>query len=429
MKSKKPELVPSTARERANESRLVQELKHAKLETVKYVNKFLEAQEKWEFINLILKKLNSIRDKQKLCETICENFLKLCNAKLCTCCLFNQDNFSIEYKDIIYGQDIKDKKAYLDFIEKIDLTCSNLLEQSVSTKEILKYFDSISEKTIIALPILHNKIFSGYFMIVKEDKNFKRDNIHFINIFPEHIALILENLSLYEEFEQNNKRKMEFLAGISHEFKTPLNSIIGFSEIMRTKSDNMAVFKYIDKISQSSLYLLALIDDVLDFTKSQFKKIELNYSNFKPKDEIIQIILALDGLRQEKNIDLKYTLVDVKLSADLKRFKQLIYNLLSNAIKFNKHGGEINIISYIKDDKFFFEIEDTGDGISKKDYNKIFDFFTQVNRNELKRQSGSGIGLAFCKMIIEAHKGEINFKSQFKKGSCFWFALPLKNIL
>lgn len=404
---------------------LLSELESARAETFKYVNKFLEVEEKWAFINLLLKKLNSIKQKTELCKTICEGFLKLTNSKISVCCLFNQDNYAVEFKRISYGNGYEKNNKLNNFIEQINQQCTSLIEQNVDNETISKYFASISGKNIIVEPILYPKAFFGYLMLVKDDENFYKDNIHFINIFPEHIALILENISLYQESEKSNKRKIEFLAGISHEFKTPLNSIIGFSEVLKAKSSNRDDSRYIGNILQSSKHLLTLIEDVLDVSKSQYKTLELKYRTFSPKDEILQIMLTLEKMVREKDIDLNYTLADIRIYADLKRFRQLIFNLLSNAVKFNKQNGKINILTYIKDDKFFFEISDTGDGISKKDYEKMFDFFSQVNRSQLKRQLGSGVGLALCKMIVEAHKGEIFFRSKVKKGSCFWFYLPI----
>lgn len=405
---------------------LVLQLEQSRLETFKYINKFLEVEEKWTFINLLLKKLNSIKQKQELCKTICDGFLKLTNSKACVCCLFNQDNRSVEFKKISYGTNDFPVERLNKFIEKVNSDCFNSLESYWDSEKISVYFESLCHKELIIVPIIYAKTFLGYLIVINEGDSFYKDNIHFINIFPEHIALILENISLYQESEKANKRKIEFLAGISHEFKTPLNSIIGFAEILKAKTKDQDFFKYISNILQSSKHLLTLIEDVLDVSKSQYKTLELNYTNFSPKDEIVQIILTLEKMVKEKNIELNYTLTDTTISADSKRFRQLIYNLVSNAIKFNKRNGKINILTYIKDENFFFEINDTGDGIRKKDYEKIFDFFSQVNRSQLKRQLGSGIGLALCKMIIDSHHGEIDFKSQVKKGSSFWFSLPIK---
>lgn len=405
---------------------LVLQLEQSRLETFKYINKFLEVEEKWTFINLLLKKLNSIKQKQELCKTICDGFLELTNSKACVCCLFNQDNRSVEFKQISCENKDFPLERLNKFIERINTFCFNSLESFSDIEQFSTYFESLCHKELIVVPIVYAKVLLGYLILINEGDSFYKDNIHFINIFPEHIALILENISLYQESEKANKRKIEFLAGISHEFKTPLNSIIGFAEILKAKTKDKDFFKYINNILQSSKHLLTLIEDVLDVSKSQYKTLELNYTNFSPKDEIVQIILTLEKMVKEKNIELNYTLTDTTLSADSKRFRQLIYNLVSNAIKFNKRNGKINILTYIKGDNFFFEINDTGDGIRKKDYEKIFDFFSQVNRSQLKRQLGSGIGLALCKMIIDSHNGEIDFKSQVKKGSSFWFSLPIK---
>lgn len=401
------------------------ELEKSRAETFKYVNKFLEVEEKWAFINILLKKLNSIMQKQELCKTICEGFLKLTNSKVCVCCLFNQDNSLVEFKKIAYQEGICNKKEIATFIEKINEECCDVLKHSTGIEKISEYFESKSGEKLILVPIVYSNSFLGYLMLQKEDIHFYKENIHFVNIFPEHIALILENISLYQDSEKGNKQKIEFLAGISHEFKTPLNAIIGFAQILMSKEDTSENSKYINNILHSSKHLLTLIQDVLDVSKTQYNSLELNCTKFDQKEEIMQIIMTLENMFTEKNIDLNYTLLDMKISADAKRFRQLIYNLVSNAIKFNKQDGKINILTYIKDDKFFFEITDTGDGISKKNYDKIFDFFSQVNRSQLKRQLGSGVGLALCKMIVDAHHGEINFKSQLKKGSCFWFSLPL----
>lgn len=407
---------------------LKQELDRSRTETFKYVNKFLEVEEKWSFINLLLKKLNSIMNKQELCNTICEGFLKLTNSTFCVCCLFNQDERHVEFKKTAYQERVCNKKKITAFIEKINTECCRLLKYSSGLENISQYFESVSGEKLILVPITYAYSFLGYLMLHKEDANFYKENIHFVNIFPEHIALILENISLYQDSEKGNKRKIEFLAGISHEFKTPLNSIIGFAQILMAKEKNPENSKYINNILHSSKHLLTLIQDVLDVSKTQYSTLELNYIEFEPKEEITQIIMTLEKMIKEKNIDLNYTLLDVKLEADKKRFKQLIYNLVSNAIKFNKFNGKIIIFTYIKDDRFFFEISDTGDGISKRNHEKIFDFFSQVNRSQLKRQLGSGVGLALCKMIVDAHGGEINFKSQLKRGSCFWFSLPIKEI-
>ncbi len=403
------------------EKTLKNQLEIAKSEVIRYANKFLEAEQKWDFINLLLKQLNSIQDKKELCKNICIGLLKLTDAEIVTCCFFNSDKNEIDIKCVNY----KNKKK-LSYIEKINKKIKIFVQTTHDFEKVCEFFQNFSQGDTIITPISYMNLFLGYILLAKEEDNFYKENISFINIFPEHIALILENISNYDELKERNRIKIQFLAGISHEFKTPLNSIIGFSEILKAKTKTKENYKYLDNISQSSKHLLALIEDILDVSKSQMKDLELNYTAFRPKEVIKQILIALEENCREKNIQLKYTLADVKVNADIKRFRQLIYNLVSNAIKFNKKNGEVNVLTYTKDNFFFFEVSDTGDGIGKKDHAKIFDFFSQVNRSQLKRQLGSGIGLALCKKITDAHKGQINFESRIKKGSRFWFCIPIE---
>lgn len=421
---------------------LIEAFKNSRLETVKYVNKFLEVEEKWAFTNILLKKINSIRQKKKLCDAICEGFLKLTNSQICFFCIFNQDNGFVEVKGTSSSSNKKIKLPKL--IDEINLKCSEFIKSPVSVDVINDYFYCLSGKEFIILPIIYSDILRGYLLLKNEDSNFYAENINFMNIFPEHIALVLENISYYQESEKQNKRKVEFLAGISHEFKTPLNSIIGFTEIIKSKLSDLSCFehikneklqsnhleyvKYVNNILHSSQHLLSLLEDIIDVSRSEYKALELNYSLFSPKIEIEQILVAVERMISEKKIKLDYTLVDIKIHADAKRFRQLIYNLTTNAIKFNKYKGEIFIITYVSDGRFYFEIKDTGDGISKKNYEKIFDFFSQVNRSQLKRQLGSGIGLALCKRIVDSHKGEISFNTEIKKGTCFLFNLPISKL-
>lgn len=426
MQNNNQDLVKISNLSNLSKQQLIDKLLQAQLETVKYVNKFLEVQEKWAFINILLKKLNSIKDKKVLCDTIAEGLLTLTNSRESYCCFFNEDTHKVGFKKHASISDLNEKKWFVNFLKEIDENCFKFLQTSANPDVISNYFAMVSEKQKIIVPICFGKDFLGYVALLNDSEDFYRESFHFINVFPEHFALILSNISMFEELERSNRNKIEFLAGISHEFKTPLNSVIGFSEILKAKCHDVESFRYIDNISQSSKHLLALIHDVLDVAKAQCKSIELNYKVFRPKELIIQILESLDVQMQAKNIDLQFTLTDLEITADLKRFRQLIFNLVSNAIKFNKIGGKITIFTYIKEDSFVFEITDTGDGISKKNFDKIFGFFSQVNRSQLKRQLGSGIGLALCKIIVDAHGGEIDFSSQIKKGSSFWFSLPLK---
>jgi signal transduction histidine kinase len=237
-------------------------------------------------------------------------------------------------------------------------------------------------------------------------------------LFAEAERLKKENALLKTKQETTLKSVQILVAKISHELKTPLNSIIGFSELMQYKNGDKNLTNYIKNILNSSHYMLSLVQNIIDITKAQNDKLELSYSIFNPDTVIEEIIESF-------NEKIKYTLVDITLCADYVRFKQLVFNLISNALKFNREGKETEIITYCEKDNFYFEISDNGEGIRKEDYEKIFDFYSQVSDDTNKRQLGAGIGLALCKSIVRAHGGKIEVISEREKGSTFRFNIPI----
>lgn len=224
--------------------------------------------------------------------------------------------------------------------------------------------------------------------------------------------------------KEENKRIWEnikiLIAKTSHEMKTPLNSIIGFSELFRYKVEDKQLKEYTTNILKSSTHLLNLAENLIDVAKSQDKPLELSYGIFNTKTVIEDV---LQGFYKS---DINYTIVDTMISADYMRFKQLIYNLLSNAVKYNKKGASTEVISYVEGNLFCFEVTDFGEGIDNSNIDKIFDIFTQVSEDINKRQIGSGIGLALCKTIVESHNGHIFVNSQKNKGATFGFKIPIR---
>lgn len=374
------------------------------------------------FLAKFLKKLNTISDIPKLAKEFTTELAEELAAQYCSIYINTQD---IEKTALFKSFHVKPfKNEMKNKAHKIYTIGTDLFNDGYETTEIIDLLEKLSNDKTIVLPITIGENLVGFATIIFE--NSAKDVINIINIAMEYFNSRLEVLSLKNALEETNKQKIHFLASISHEYKTPLNSIIGFSDILKPKIFGTPEYKYIDNISKSSRFLLSLIQDILDVSRAEFKTLELSYSKIRPKSIIENIILSFEETIKKKNVKMLYTLMDVEITADLRRFQQLIYNLISNAIKFNKVNGTITIVTYIDEKQnFVFEIKDTGDGIRKKDYNLIFNFFSQVNRDLLKRQQGSGIGLALCKMIINAHKGSIGFKSKLKSGSTFWFKLPM----
>ncbi len=376
-------------------------------------------------ICIFLKKLNTITTARELAKTVLGGFLNLSHASAVCFCLLSSAGNHVEIKQYAFADGKKNNKRLVHIIEKISKVGVDMLTNNFDNEDIIEYFNSISKDQIILEPIYYKNTVLGFIALANRNKNFNRRNHTLVEMLMESVNSKMEIISLNDELKRTNQEKVQFLASISHEYKTPLNSIIGFSDMLKSELAGSSNFKYIDNISKSSRFLLSLIQDILDMARSEYKPLELKYETFRPKDVIKDIIYSFDEIVKEKNIKFSYTLMDVEITADLKRFKQLIFNLISNALKFNKLGGKITIVTYVDENRnYIFEIKDSGDGIRKKDYDKIFNFFSQVNRNKLKRQQGSGVGLALCKVIATAHHGDIGFKSRLNNGSTFWFSLP-----
>ncbi len=372
-----------------------------------------------------LKKINTLTSSKELAKFTAFEFLSLTGAEASCFCLLSSVTNTIEIKTYAYAEGKKKNSRLVHTIEKISKVGVDMLTNNFENEDIIEYLNSISKDQIIIEPIYYKNTVLGFVALANRNRNFKKRNALLVETLMESVNSRIEIISLNDELKRTNQEKVQFLASISHEYKTPLNSIIGFSDMLKSEMEGTKNFKYIDNISKSSRFLLSLIQDILDMARSEYKQLELKYETFRPKDIIKDIIYSFDEVIKEKNIKFSYTLMDVEITADLKRFKQLIFNLISNAVKFNKNGGKIVVVTYVDEHKnYIFEIKDSGDGIRKKDYDKIFNFFSQVNRNKLKRQQGSGVGLALCKVITDAHKGDIGFKSRLNNGSTFWFSLP-----
>ena len=255
-----------------------------------------------------------------------------------------------------------------------------------------------------------------------------------------------------------SKTKSDFLANMSHELRTPLNSIIGFAEVLENRlfgGLNEKQCEYIRIIHTSGKHLLELINDILDLSKVESGKIELEISEF-PLKEVLNT--SLDMLREKAvkhNVSLSLEVMpdaDIRIAADERKLKQIMFNLLNNAVKFTPDGGSVSVrarriqdAGYIIQDKEkterdmhrasgimhpdFVEISvaDTGIGIKHEDMPKLFKEFSQIESPYTKDYEGTGLGLALTKRFVELHGGEIWVESEYGKGSRFMFTIPAKD--
>lgn len=233
-----------------------------------------------------------------------------------------------------------------------------------------------------------------------------------------------------------NHTKSEFLASMSHELRTPLNSIIGFSDMLQEQvygELNEKQLRAVGNISESGRHLLSLINNILDISKVEAGKMELNYKNFDLATRLNTIRNLLSPIADRKNIKIEIDL-DRKLTsvcADEDKLVQIMYNLVDNAIKFSYEdslviiGAEKKVGARNKGELVEMTVKDTGIGIKTEDQNKLFKPFSQVDSFFSKRSQGTGLGLSLVKQIVHLHGGYVWFRSKPEEGSIFAFAIPL----
>jgi PAS domain S-box-containing protein len=231
-----------------------------------------------------------------------------------------------------------------------------------------------------------------------------------------------------EQADEANKTKSEFLSNISHELRTPMQGIIGFSNlaIKRFKSTKKAkLLEYFSSIHSSGRRLLALLNDLLDLSRLEAGMVVYNLEKSKMSELIFNAINGLKSLAKEKNIRIEFQpskFADV-VTLDKEIITQLIVNLLSNAIKFSEPGSEIRVESDSRDESFCLSVIDKGIGVPNNELESIFDKFIQSSKTKTGA-GGTGLGLAICKEIIQAHNGKIWAENNPEGGATFSFILP-----
>ena len=233
--------------------------------------------------------------------------------------------------------------------------------------------------------------------------------------------------------EASNQAKSDFLASMSHELRTPLNAIIGFSQLLHEKyfgELNDKQSEYVVEIVDSGKHLLSLINDILDLSKIEAGKMELDFSEVKIADLLQNSLVMIKEKALDHNISLDLQIAEnvdgMKIKADERRLKQVMFNLLSNSAKFTPDGGAITISARKEEKGLTISVSDTGIGMTPQEQKKLFEAFYQASGGIKGKTPGTGLGLAITKSIVEKHGGKIWMESEgLNKGSKFTFTLPL----
>ena len=228
--------------------------------------------------------------------------------------------------------------------------------------------------------------------------------------------------------EEANQAKSQFLANMSHELRTPLNAVIGFSEVLLQRmfgEINDKQTEYLQDIMQSGGHLLSLINDILDLSKIEAGRMELELTDFDLSMAVDNALILVRERAERRGITLQ-AIVDEGLGevrADERKIRQVVLNLLSNAIKFTPEGGRIEVRAAPVEGGVEVSVSDTGVGIAPEDQGAVFEEFRQVGASAAK-QEGTGLGLALCRKFVELHGGRIWVQSDVGRGSTFTFTLP-----
>jgi signal transduction histidine kinase len=292
-------------------------------------------------------------------------------------------------------------------------------------------------RAILAVPMVREGQLIGCLGVTRNQPgDFPAQTIELLRTFASQSALAIQNARLFREIEDKNRQleaasrhKSQFLANMSHELRTPLNAIIGFSEVLSARMFgglNEKQEEYLRDIHESGQHLLSLINDILDLSKIEAGRMELDPTVFDLPTAIDHALTFVRERAARRGIAL-HRAVDQRLGqirGDERKIKQVLLNLLSNALKFTSEGGRIDVGAGVADGMAQVWVTDTGIGIAPENQDAVFEEFRQVG-TAARKVEGTGLGLTLSRKFVELHGGRIWVESKPGVGSTFRFTLPL----
>jgi signal transduction histidine kinase len=293
-------------------------------------------------------------------------------------------------------------------------------------------------RSMLGVPMLRDGQPIGVIAMWRDEvRPFSEHDQRLVSTFADQAVVAIENARLFEQLQAKteqldlaSRHKSEFLANMSHELRTPLNAIIGFSEVLVEQMFgdlNAKQMEYLQDIHSSGQHLLTLINDVLDLSKIEAGRMELELGEVDLA-ELLEHTLALVRERAARNglhlvLDLPADLPT--WVADARKVKQVLLNLLSNAVKFTPAGGHVTLSARVLDaGQVEIGVTDTGVGIAPTEQAAVFEAFRQASGHYLRKSEGTGLGLALAQRFVELHSGQLQLRSAPGQGSTFTFTLP-----
>jgi signal transduction histidine kinase len=294
-------------------------------------------------------------------------------------------------------------------------------------------------RTVLSVPVLREDTLAGVISIYRHEvRPFTDKQIALVTTFADQAAIAIENVRLFEEIQDKNRQlqqasehKSQFVSSVSHELRTPLNAIIGLTEMMVTNAARFGTEKAqepLQRVHRAGTHLLGLINQVLDLSKIEAGKLELNPQTVQLAPLIDEVVGTARQLAQQNNNRLA---VEVQqnlgsLTVDPMRLRQILLNLLSNACKFTKEGEVKLRASRVRNGRYWVElsVSDTGIGMTVEQQARLFEEFGQAEASTAQRFGGTGLGLAITRKLARMMGGDVTVASEPGKGSVFTVRLP-----
>ncbi|MBL8385093.1 MAG: GAF domain-containing protein [Burkholderiales bacterium] len=315
-----------------------------------------------------------------------------------------------------------------------DLAAVDEAEYPISRELHQKY----GHRSLLSVPLMREGEALGVITMRRtEAGGFSDAQVALMRTFADQAAIAIANTRLFEEIQEKsrqlelaNQHKSDFLANMSHELRTPLNAVIGFSEVLiegMFGELNEKQLDYVQDIHASGRHLLSLINDILDLSKIEAGRMELELGSFDLPAAIGNAVTLVRERAQRHGIELRTEVDDMlgEFRGDERKFKQIMLNLLSNAVKFTGDGGRVTVAAHRNGAAIEVSVADTGIGIAPEDQPKVFEEFVQVGSNYATKREGTGLGLPLARRFVELHGGRMWLASAPGAGSTFYFTLPL----
>jgi PAS domain S-box-containing protein len=334
----------------------------------------------------------------------------------------------------------------------IPIDADSLVARAARRSKVVAVDDTRQEPDFMANPLLPNTRSEVAVPLIAGDEvlgvldvqdsqpgRFTDADLDVLQTLAGQIGIALQNAGLFEDVQvatqrlrEADQRKSEFLADMSHELRTPLNSIIGYAELMLMGISEMDpdTLEDVQAIYDNGRHLLKIINNILDLSKIEAGRMELNIEEVHVPSLIEEIKVSSAGLLvdKEKPVEMRTDVDDdvPSIEADRVRLSQILNNLVGNAIKFTEKGS-ITLRAYTEDGWVYMEVEDTGPGMTEEDLQEIFERFRRIEDSFTRRAEGTGLGLSITRYLVDMHGGTVDVESEVGEGSTFTVCLPIQH--